>query len=78
MDLDFYELGSTTFKREQLQKGFEPDSAFYFGPDASAAEGNTRPESVSRSLPPSASARYGGTVDPACRSTISKAIVAWK
>ena len=38
LDLDFYELGSTTFKREQLQKGFEPDSAFYFGGHAVAIE----------------------------------------
>ncbi|MFN7924677.1 MAG: Uma2 family endonuclease [Bryobacteraceae bacterium] len=27
---DLAPLGSTTFKREKLQKGFEPDSAFYF------------------------------------------------
>jgi Uma2 family endonuclease len=38
LDIDFFELGSTTFKREPLQKGFEPDSAFYFGADAVAAE----------------------------------------
>jgi len=30
LDIDFHQLGSTTFKREHLQKGFEPDSAFYF------------------------------------------------
>ncbi len=28
-DLDLRCLGSTTFKREELRKGFEPDSAFY-------------------------------------------------
>jgi Uma2 family endonuclease len=27
--LDIEQLGSTTFKREDLQKGFEPDSCFY-------------------------------------------------
>jgi Uma2 family endonuclease len=31
-------MGSTTFKREHLQKGFEPDSCFYFGPNAAAAQ----------------------------------------
>lgn len=28
-DIDIVQLGSTTFKREDLQKGFEPDSCFY-------------------------------------------------
>jgi len=28
--LDVLDLGSTTFKREDLQRGFEPDSCFYF------------------------------------------------
>jgi len=30
LGIDFDQLGSTTFKRKHLQKGFEPDSAFYF------------------------------------------------
>ena len=30
LGIDFHQLSSTTFKREHLQKGFEPDSAFYF------------------------------------------------
>ncbi|HEY7543611.1 MAG TPA: Uma2 family endonuclease [Blastocatellia bacterium] len=29
MEIDIERLGSTTFKREDLQKGFEPDSCFY-------------------------------------------------
>ncbi len=29
MDIDIERLGSTTFRREDLQKGFEPDSCFY-------------------------------------------------
>src|SRR5215203_2515146 len=29
MDLDLVNLGSTTFRREDLQRGFEPDSCFY-------------------------------------------------
>ena len=29
MDLDFRNAGSTTFKREALKRGFEPDSCFY-------------------------------------------------
>src|ERR1043165_6043423 len=28
--LDFCRAGSTTFKRKDLAKGFEPDSSFYF------------------------------------------------
>ena len=28
-DIDIRNLGSTTFKREELQRGFEPDSCFY-------------------------------------------------
>lgn len=28
-EIDIEQLGSTTFKREDLQKGFEPDSCFY-------------------------------------------------
>jgi Uma2 family endonuclease len=30
LDIDFHQLGSTTFKRKHLRKGFEPDSVFYF------------------------------------------------
>jgi Uma2 family endonuclease len=29
-DRDFVRTGSTTFKRQDLEKGFEPDSSFYF------------------------------------------------
>ena len=29
LDLDFQPAGSTTFKREALKRGFEPDSSFY-------------------------------------------------
>lgn len=29
MDIDVENLGSTTFKREELGRGFEPDSCFY-------------------------------------------------
>src|SRR6185503_6502189 len=29
MDIDARNLGSTTFKREDLERGFEPDSCFY-------------------------------------------------
>lgn len=29
MDIDVYGLGSTTFKREDLERGFEPDQCFY-------------------------------------------------
>jgi Uma2 family endonuclease len=30
LELDFANVGSTTFKREDLKRGFEPDTAFYF------------------------------------------------
>src|SRR5438034_9472497 len=30
LELDVECLGSTTFKREDLKRGFEPDSCFYF------------------------------------------------
>ncbi len=30
MKLEYVSLGSTTFKREDLRRGFEPDSCFYF------------------------------------------------
>lgn len=30
MDLESEDLGSTTFRRRDLQRGFEPDSCFYF------------------------------------------------
>jgi Uma2 family endonuclease len=33
-DLDFRNLGSTTFKRKELQRGFEPDSCFYVQTEA--------------------------------------------
>jgi len=36
--IDIFHLGSTTFKREEMLKGFEPDSAFYIG-HAAAVEG---------------------------------------
>jgi Uma2 family endonuclease len=29
LDIDVYDLGSTTFRREDLERGFEPDSCFY-------------------------------------------------
>src|SRR5215468_4748213 len=29
LDFDFEAAGSTTFKREALKRGFEPDSSFY-------------------------------------------------
>jgi Uma2 family endonuclease len=29
LSIDVYDLGSTTFRREDLERGFEPDSCFY-------------------------------------------------
>lgn len=36
VDLDVANLGSTTFKREDLERGFEPDTCFYTRNEASA------------------------------------------
>lgn len=33
-DVDVFNAGSTTFKREDLARGFEPDECFYFGGNA--------------------------------------------
>lgn len=33
-DLDLFNAGSTTFKREDLERGFEPDECFYFSENA--------------------------------------------
>jgi Uma2 family endonuclease len=38
LGIDFRQLGSTTFQREDLRKGFEPDSAYYLA-HASAVAG---------------------------------------
>jgi Uma2 family endonuclease len=44
-DLDFRNLGSTTFKREDLQRGFEPDICFYFpGTNQEAEEDDAPPD----------------------------------
>jgi Uma2 family endonuclease len=40
MDLDFANAGSTTFKRTDLERGFEPDSCFYLE-HVSAIRGKT-------------------------------------
>lgn len=34
LDIDLENLGSTTYKREDLQRGFEPDSCFYIQNEA--------------------------------------------
>jgi Uma2 family endonuclease len=40
-DLDYCDAGSTTFDRQDLDKGFEPDSCFYFA-QAAVVQGKTR------------------------------------
>ena len=44
LGIDFDQLGSTTFKRKRLRKGFEPDSAFYFARAAEMAGKELDPE----------------------------------
>jgi len=41
LGLDIRSLGSTTFRREDLERGFEPDSCFYVQ-NAQAVQGKTR------------------------------------
>jgi Uma2 family endonuclease len=41
LDLDIYSLDSTTFRRQELQLGFEPDKCFYFANEA-AVRGKRR------------------------------------
>ena len=41
MNLDWDNLGSTTFKREDLERGFEPDSCFYIQ-NAESIRGKTK------------------------------------
>src|SRR5262249_29360343 len=41
LDLDIRSLGSTTFKRKDVTRGFEPDSCFYLQ-NAAAIKGKTR------------------------------------
>src|SRR2546426_281851 len=41
--MDLYHLGSMTFKREELHKGFEPDSAFYIGPSSAVGDRDVDP-----------------------------------
>ena len=48
MALDVQSLGSTTFRREDLDRGFEPDSCFYFA----EAGGVRRKEKVDLSVDP--------------------------
>lgn len=39
MDLDVESVGSTTFKREDLERGFEPDECFYFAENIELVRG---------------------------------------
>ncbi|MBA2694011.1 MAG: Uma2 family endonuclease [Rubrobacter sp.] len=39
LDLDLLGAGSTTFKREDLDRGFEPDECFYFGENIELVRG---------------------------------------
>ncbi len=55
MGVGSYSLGSTTFRREDVERGFEPDSCFYIGnrervrgKDAVAPVSIRRPTSSSR------------------------------
>ncbi len=42
MDTDIFDAGSTTYKREDLEGGFEPDGAFYFGENIERVRGKKK------------------------------------
>jgi Uma2 family endonuclease len=42
LDIDVVGAGSTTFKREDLARGFEPDASFYFSQNAAKVRGKRR------------------------------------
>ncbi len=42
LDIDVVGAGSTTFKREDLSRGFEPDASFYFSENAAKVRGKRR------------------------------------
>lgn len=42
MDIDIFDAGSTTYKREDLEGGFEPDGAFYFAENIERVRGKKK------------------------------------
>ncbi len=42
LDIDVVGAGSTTFQREDLSRGFEPDASFYFSENATKVRGKRR------------------------------------
>jgi Uma2 family endonuclease len=42
LDIDVVGAGSTTFKREDFSRGFEPDASFYFAANASRVRGKRK------------------------------------
>ncbi len=42
MDTDIFDAGSTTYKREDLEGGFEPDGAFYFAENIQRVRGKKK------------------------------------
>ncbi len=42
LDIDVVSAGSTTFNREDLARGFEPDASFYFSENAAKVRGKRR------------------------------------
>lgn len=42
MDTDVFDAGSTTYKREDLEGGFEPDGAFYFAENIERVRGKKK------------------------------------
>lgn len=51
-DIDVLGTGSTTFKREGLSRGFEPDKSFYFSGNAGLVRGKKRIDLDAGDLPP--------------------------
>lgn len=53
MELDLFGVGSTTFKSERFERGFEPDECFYLGENAEVVRGKENIELDSGDPPPS-------------------------
>ncbi len=52
LGFDVFDAGSTTFKREDLERGFEPDGSFYFSKKAERVRGKQNLDLDSGDPPP--------------------------
>lgn len=52
LETDVFDAGSTTFKREDTERGFEPDGSFYFSENARRVRGKSNIELDAGNPPP--------------------------